>query len=350
MPAGADDYLIYPPRGRELDQALGLASPQTRAISIPDTGETTQPTWDEVTGLADVLSGLTADRDVLLQRLCQWIADAMRSPDVRVTAADRTVSVGAPEREPTLAETIPGDTGPLGEILIGPRLKGPFSATEVEKLRHYARLVGHILQAADRHRNWQSAALTDEVTGLPNRRYLLQALDHLLKLAGQQRFRVTLLLLDLDGFKHFNDTYGHAAGDELLRESGLLFRKHCRRHDIVARYGGDEFIIVFWDAGLPRIAGSEHPRDVQKILQRIKKGLLAHTFPRLGPEATGCITISGGLATFPWDATSLDALIERADGALLEAKNAGKNRIYLVGGQETGRSSEDDVRTDSTES
>jgi len=289
-----------------------------------------------------VLSGLTSDRTALLERLCRWIADAMRAPEVRIETADRTVSVGSAEAPPALAETIPGDEGALGRILVGPRLKGPFSLTEVEKLRHYARLAGHILKAADRQRNWQAAALTDEVTGLPNRRYLLQALRHLLKRAAQQRFRVTLLILDLDGFKHFNDTYGHAAGDELLRESGQLFRRHCRRHDIVVRYGGDEFVIVFWDADLPRIAGSEHPRDVQKILQRIKKGLLAHTFPRLGPEATGCITISGGLATFPWDATTVEALIERADGALLEAKRAGKNRIYLVGGEETCPSCDDE--------
>ena len=332
--AGADDYLICPPQGRELDEALVLSSAPSGSPTAATADADAQPTWDEVAGLAEVLAGLTADRAMMLDRLCRWIAEAMRAPDVRIVTGTGVVSVGDDAMKPTLSESIPGSQAPLGQILIGPRTKGPFTGMDVEKLRHYARLAGHLLEAADRQRNWQSAALTDEVTGLPNRRYLLQALDHLLKRAVQQRFRVTLLLLDLDGFKHFNDTYGHAAGDELLRESGQLFQKHCRQHDIVARYGGDEFVIVFWDADLPRVAGSEHPRDVQKILQRIKQDLLSHDFPRLGPEATGCITISGGLATFPWDASTLEGLIERADEALLDAKNAGKNRIYLVGDNE----------------
>jgi diguanylate cyclase (GGDEF)-like protein len=172
------------------------------------------------------------------------------------------------------------------------------------------------------------------VTQIPNRRYLMHALEQLLLKASQQRFRVTVLALDLDGFKHFNDTYGHPAGDQILYEAGQLFRKHCRQHDIVARYGGDEFIIVFWDADEPRIAGSKHPTDVLQILRRIKKGLHDHTFPKLGPEATGCITMSGGLATFPWDAHDAQGLIDKADKALLHAKDAGKNRIYLVGREE----------------
>ena len=340
--AGADDYLICPARGRELDEALALTPSRPGTAPVTASEADAQPTWEEVAGLAEVLSGLTADRDMLLERLCRWISEAMRSPDVRIVTATHTVAIGDDRMTPALCETIPGTPQPRGQIFVGPRAKSPFTGLDVEKLRHYTRLAGHLLETADRQRVWQSAAFTDEVTGLPNRRYLLQSLDHLLKRAAQQRFRVTLLLLDLDGFKHFNDTYGHAAGDELLRESGILFRKHCRQHDIVARYGGDEFVIVFWDAERPRVAGSEHPRDVQKILQRIKKNLRSHAFPRLGPEATGCITMSGGLATYPWDATSIAALIERADEALLEAKKAGKNRIYLVGGQETCQRNEDD--------
>ena len=102
----------------------------------------------------------------------------------------------------------------------------------------------------------------------------------------------------------------------------------------MARYGGDEFVIVFWDADDPRIAGSSHPTEVLPILRRIKKDLHDHAFPKLGPEATGCITISGGLATFPWDAHDTQTLIDKADHALLQAKDAGKNRIYLVGREE----------------
>ena len=119
----------------------------------------------------------------------------------------------------------------------------------------------------------------------------------------------------------------------ILRDISRLFRQHCRQHDIVARYGGDEFVVVFWDADEPRVPGSKHPTDVLTVLRRAKEAIHSHAFPKLGPEAQGCITISGGLATFPWDAHDADSLIERADEALLQAKRAGKNRVHIVGRQ-----------------
>jgi diguanylate cyclase (GGDEF)-like protein len=241
--------------------------------------------------------------------------------------------VGDENIEPALIETIVSGGRTLGKILIGSRQRAPFSPAEVEKLRHYSRLIAHLLDAAEQQQHWQSLAMIDEVTGLPNRRYLLQALESILARADVERFRVTILLFDLDGFKHFNDNYGHATGDQILRETGQLFRRHCRQHDIVARYAGDEFVVVFWDAEGPRIAGSKHPTDALAVLRRCKESLESHEFPRLGPGAKGRITISGGLASFPWDARDTRSLIDKADQAMLEAKRAGKNRVYLVGAE-----------------
>ncbi|HOA74467.1 MAG TPA: GGDEF domain-containing protein [Phycisphaerae bacterium] len=330
--AGADDYLIYPPLGRELDCALAL--PAAGELAVDSAAGEALPSWEELVSLADALSELGGGRRPLLERLCRMIAQSMRVTSVRILVKDDTVYVGDPKTEPALAEPIVSQGRPVGKILVGPRQRAPFSVGEVEKIRHYGRLIAHLLEAADRQQQWQNLAMIDEVSGLPNRRYLLKALEELLRRANTERFRVTVLFFDLDGFKHFNDTYGHSAGDAVVRETAQLLRKHCRKDDIVARYAGDEFVVVFWDAEEPRVSGSKHPTDVLMVLRRFRKALESHEFGKLGPEAIGHITISGGLASYPWDANTAEELIEKADRAMLEAKRAGKNRIYLVGSQE----------------
>ncbi len=174
-------------------------------------------------------------------------------------------------------------------------------------------------------------ANTDELTGLANRRFMQEVLERLFERAKTERFRITLVIFDFDDFKHYNDTYGHGAGDEILRESAMLIKRCIRSKDLAVRYGGDEFAVILWDWQQRRQADSEHPRSALSIMQRFRKLLRQHYFPRLGPDAVGRLTISGGLASYPWDANNIDELIERADSALLEAKRSGKDRIYLVG-------------------
>lgn len=331
--AGANDYLIYPPQGCELEEALAFPTPRELGLDSP-TSETA-PSWAELSGLAAVLSGLGSGRKAVLDRLCRILAESLRTGFVRIVTELEAASTGETAAEPVLVETINVGGRTLGKVLVGPRYRRPYSPAEVEKLKHYCRIIGHLIEAVDRQEDWQTLAMVDQVTQLPNRRYLMQQLAPLLNRAARERFRVTLLMCDLDGFKHFNDTYGHDAGDQIIRETGQLFRKHCRQHDIVARYAGDEFVVVFWDADEPRIAGSKHPTDAIAVLRRFTKALEAHEFPKLGPEAVGCITISGGLASFPWDGKNAEELLHRADQALLQAKHDGKNRIYLVGSEGT---------------
>ncbi|MBN1489876.1 MAG: GGDEF domain-containing protein [Phycisphaerae bacterium] len=329
LEAGADDYVIYPPSGQDLDQALKISTPG-RWIEVPS-GTARQIDPAELSRLAEVLSSMEKGRRHVLEEMASLLRASLQCRDLTIVTANAQTEAGPAGSEPVLAETIEIGGRKVGQIIVGPREGLPFGAGDMEKLRHYACLVGHLLDACDRRDSLEQLALTDELTGMPNRRHFTQKLDATLQRAARDRTHVTLLMFDLDDFKHFNDTYGHAAGDEILREAGRLFRTCCRQHDVVARYGGDEFAVMFWEAEEPRVAGSKHPRDVLMILNRFRKALEAHRFESLGPEAEGALTISGGLATFPWDAQRAVDLVEQADQALLRAKRDGKNRIYLVG-------------------
>ena len=194
-------------------------------------------------------------------------------------------------------------------------------------------------------------ATVDDLTGARNRRYVREFLQQIIERAKEWSLNVTLLLFDIDNFKHYNDVYGHSIGDMILKQVVVLMRSSCRAHDVVGRIGGDEFVVVFWDrpreqlqsqhkkdsmaAGLERdrrLAQGRHPREAIFIAERFRSELGSSKLPLLGPEGKGVLTISGGLASFPHDGATVEELFAQADSALLEAKRSGKNRIYLVGG------------------
>lgn len=209
----------------------------------------------------------------------------------------------------------------------------------------------------ERIRQLEKLATEDDLTGLKNRRYLNQFLSQVLALARQYQFPVTLLLFDIDNFKQYNDQFGHWVGDQVLVEAGEMIRRCCRSHDVVARIGGDEFAVVFWDlpekqrlsAGTApgkerRHHPAKHPREPLFMAERFRKEISASRLRMLGPEGQGRLTISGGLASFPEDGKTAEALLKRADEALLEAKRQGKNQIVIIGSKTNiSRPSEESV-------
>ncbi|MHC4285079.1 MAG: GGDEF domain-containing protein, partial [Planctomycetota bacterium] len=155
----------------------------------------------------------------------------------------------------------------------------------------------------------EKLATEDDLTGLKNRRYIREFSRQIIEHAMKENGRVTLLIFDIDNFKHYNDVYGHSAGDEILSQAAVLMRRCCRGHDVVGRIGGDEFAVVFWDEPQAKSAGmsaegserrsamAQHPKEAISVAKRFQKELGKAELHLLGPEGKGVLTISGGLAS-----------------------------------------------------
>ena len=208
------------------------------------------------------------------------------------------------------------------------RLHAPNSVSE-DRLRPWAAWLGRWLTLQSYVDHLRHMAMHDDLTGLWNRRYFNRFLKTILERAARQRFNVTLMLFDIDDFKSYNDRYGHMAGDDILRETAKLMQSLVREHDVVARIGGDEFAVIFWDPAGPRRPNSAQPHDPIKVAQRFRQAICTHRFPKLGHEAPGTLTISGGLAGCPWDGRTPDQLMEIADRMAMQSKRQGKNALAI---------------------
>lgn len=158
-------------------------------------------------------------------------------------------------------------------------------------------------------------ATHDALTGLPNRRYIYGQLSHIVDMANRHKLHLAVLSIDLDGFKAVNDTYGHEAGDVVLKEVARRFNETSRATDFVARTGGDEFILV--------AENIDQANSMQHLAQRLI-GCLAEPIelPDRTKVVVGC---SIGIAVYPDHANNLDALLIVADQAMYAAKEGGKN-------------------------
>lgn len=164
-------------------------------------------------------------------------------------------------------------------------------------------------------------SIRDSLTGLFNRRYLEETLERELQRAHRQDQSVGIVMIDIDHFKNFNDTFGHDAGDAVLRQVGELLMKNIRGSDIACRYGGEELTLIFPDATL-----SETYRRAEQIREAIKNLVLEHR-----GELLGIITASLGIACYPTAGITGDDLIRAADMALYRAKALGRDRVVTAG-------------------
>ena len=164
----------------------------------------------------------------------------------------------------------------------------------------------------------QHLATTDELTGLANYRQLQQRLDAEVARATRYEKHLSLLMLDADDFKGFNDAFGHIAGDRALADMGAILGSCLREVDLSARYGGEEFAVV-----LPETDAS----GAYVVAEKVREAIESHLFGDEAEGRTSHLTVSVGLATFPTHADSKETLLREADDALYRAKSGGKNRI-----------------------
>jgi len=166
----------------------------------------------------------------------------------------------------------------------------------------------------------RSQSIRDPLTGLYNRRYLEEMLERETRRAVRAEHGLGVLMLDLDHFKKFNDTYGHDAGDTVLRETAAFLLKSVRAEDIVCRFGGEEFIVILPLADLNvTLARAERIRSRLRELPVLHQG-----------QSLGMVTVSVGVAELPQHGTSPKVLIEAADAALYRAKKEGRDRVAVA--------------------
>ena len=172
----------------------------------------------------------------------------------------------------------------------------------------------------EKNKELQKLSITDALTSLHNRMHMMETLGIEVARSKRKGYAFAVLMIDIDHFKRYNDTFGHLAGDKILRKLGALFKASIRSCDYASRYGGEEFLIM-----LPETDGPEAAKTAERLRKKVSGG-------RLGSkDKKGSITISVGVALFPRDGDKPEDLIACADKALYTAKEEGRNRVVVAG-------------------
>jgi diguanylate cyclase (GGDEF)-like protein len=206
-------------------------------------------------------------------------------------------------------------TDPIASARV-PRLSGALQSG----LRGVLQAVAGSLDKALLLAKAEALSVTDDLTLLYNSRYLNQVLRRETKRAVRNGRPLSVLFIDLDGFKSINDTYGHLSGSRALVEAGGVIRGSARETDIAARFGGDEFALILPDTGAP---------GALAVAERVRERIAAHPF-LAGDGLSLSLTASVGVATLPDAADSADELVEAADAAMYHVKDRGKNGTYAA--------------------
>jgi diguanylate cyclase (GGDEF)-like protein len=270
--------------------------------------------------------GLTAALEAPAAAVAQWIlkhgevCTAMDvAVDTRFGGAGTAAAIAFPLdcRGRTVGALVGLDRTPAARA---PRFSTATEAALLRVLEPGAIALDNALRVA----RAEALSVTDDLTQLYNSRYLSQVLRRETKRASRSGRPLSLLFIDLDGFKSVNDSHGHLYGSRALVEAAGLIRLSARETDVVARFGGDEFALILPDTGSEGAAA---------VGERIRDRVAAHRFLR-GDGLDIHLTVSVGVATLPDVAASTEGLIQAADEAMYHVKDHGKNGLYIAGGSE----------------
>ena len=204
----------------------------------------------------------------------------------------------------------------IGSLIIASRRPDAYNHEQIGLLERLSRQIALPIENSRLYNKAEQRARVDELTGLFNRRHFDESLKQEIDRHSRYKGILSLVLLDLDFFKNYNDTYGHLAGDVLLGQIGKLMERLVRKVDIVFRYGGDEFVIL-----LPQAL----PDDALVVAERVREGIVTEM-----EERQISVTASLGIACWPSDGITPDEVINVADRALYYAKQTGGNRTYFA--------------------
>ena len=289
----------------DLQQVVGdAADPLDRAVAVAQ--ELTEPLGDTDL-IQEIMFGpeaIAATALSLIQQQTEW-------SDIRLIAPGDAI-----DGEGAAVKYAGDDYGTLAA-----------NGADADSLTQWAQWLARWLALDRSYREFRQLTYRDDLTGAWNRRFFDTFLAQTIRKAAEKRRPITVMVFDIDHFKRYNDEFGHEAGDEILKETVRLLNSVIRKGDRVCRIGGDEFAVVFADIEGPREQGSQHPESVEEIASRFQDQIALLKFPKLGQEAPGTLSISAGLATYPWDGTNSVDLLRKADELALQSKRKGKNVI-----------------------
>ena len=206
----------------------------------------------------------------------------------------------------------------LAELGVTDFLLKPFSTFDLEHLLIKFRKDHYRQQELEQV---EIAADTDRLTGLANRRRMDEFLEAMLTLFPEEKQAFSLIIADVDHFKHYNDAHGHQLGDVVLATVAAIFKNNIRRGDLAARYGGEEFVVI-----LPNCEKD----NAILIANKMRQAIAAEKFPYQQQQPLANLTCTFGVATFPEDADSKDLLLKKADDCLYKGKASGRNKVLAA--------------------